>query len=54
MGRSIKKGPYVDPKLLDKIVKMNEANEKKVLKTCNLFEVRLPSCGDLNRFYENI
>jgi len=33
MGRSIKKGPYVDPKLLDKIVKMNEANEKKVLKT---------------------
>jgi ribosomal protein S19, bacterial/organelle len=33
MGRSIKKGPYVDQKLLDKVVKMNEANEKKVLKT---------------------
>ena len=33
MGRSIKKGPFVEAKLLDKIVKMNEANEKRVLKT---------------------
>lgn len=33
MGRSLKKGPYCDPKLLAKIEKMNAANEKKVLKT---------------------
>ena len=33
MGRSIKKGPYIDPKLLKKIDKMNSAGEKKVHKT---------------------
>ena len=33
MSRSLKKGPYVDSKLLAKIEKMNEKNEKKVLKT---------------------
>ena len=33
MARSLKKGPYVDEKLLKKIRKMNESGEKKVLKT---------------------
>ena len=33
MSRSIKKGPFVDPKLLAKIEAMNAANEKKVLIT---------------------
>ncbi len=33
MGRSIKKGPFIDPKLLKKIVEMNKKEEKKVLKT---------------------
>ena len=33
MGRSIKKGPFVQEKLLARIIKMNEANEKRVLKT---------------------
>ena len=33
MGRSIKKGPFVDAKLLKAIIAMNEANEKKVIKT---------------------
>lgn len=33
MGRSLKKGPYVDPKLLARIEKMNEAGDKKVLKS---------------------
>lgn len=33
MSRSVKKGPYVDPKLLKKVETMNEKNEKKVLKT---------------------
>ena len=33
MGRSLKKGPFVDAKLLARIVAMNEKNEKNVLKT---------------------
>lgn len=33
MGRSIKKGPYVQPVLLKRIKEMNENGEKKVLKT---------------------
>ncbi|MEG0894131.1 MAG: 30S ribosomal protein S19 [Oscillospiraceae bacterium] len=33
MGRSIKKGPYVQPVLLKKVMAMNEAGEKNVLKT---------------------
>jgi small subunit ribosomal protein S19 len=33
LSRSVKKGPYVDPKLLKKIVEMNKKNEKKVIKT---------------------
>lgn len=33
MSRSIKKGPFVDPKLLKRIEDMNKADEKKVLKT---------------------
>lgn len=33
MSRSVKKGPYVDEKLLKKVIAMNEKKEKKVLKT---------------------
>ena len=33
MGRRIKKGPFVDAKLLARIVAMNEKNEKTVLRT---------------------
>ena len=33
MSRSTKKGPYVQPKLLARVQKMNEAGEKIVLKT---------------------
>ncbi|AAM25431.1 MAG: 30S ribosomal protein S19 [Caldanaerobacter subterraneus] len=33
MSRSVKKGPFVDPKLLKKIIEMNKKNEKKVIKT---------------------
>ena len=33
MGRSVKKGPFVDQKLLARIVAMNEKIEKNVLKT---------------------
>ena len=33
MGRSVKKGPFVQPKLLERVRKMNETGEKQVLKT---------------------
>ena len=33
MSRSVKKGPYVEAKLLARIEAMNETNEKRVLKT---------------------
>lgn len=33
MGRSLKKGPYCDPKLLKRIEDMNAKDEKRVLKT---------------------
>ncbi|MBR2216020.1 MAG: 30S ribosomal protein S19 [Selenomonadaceae bacterium] len=33
MSRSIKKGPFVQESLLKKIQAMNEANDKKVIKT---------------------
>ncbi len=33
MGRSLKKGPFVQPKLLQRIEQMNKAGEKRVLKT---------------------
>jgi small subunit ribosomal protein S19 len=33
MARSLKKGPYVDPKLLKKIQAMNESQKKRVIKT---------------------
>ncbi len=33
MGRSLKKGPFVDPKLLRKIEEMNARGEKKVIRT---------------------
>lgn len=33
MGRSLKKGPFVEWKLLDKIDRLNESNSKKPIKT---------------------
>ncbi len=33
MGRSAKKGPFVAPELIKRVVEMNEKGEKKVLKT---------------------
>ena len=33
MSRSIKKGPFVEERLMKRIDAMNEANEKKVVKT---------------------
>ena len=33
MGRSLKKGPFVDPKLFQKVAKLNDAGEKQPIKT---------------------
>lgn len=33
MSRSLKKGPFVDEKLLNKVMKMTETGEKKIIKT---------------------
>lgn len=33
MPRSVKKGPYIDPKLLKKIQALNISNQKKIIKT---------------------
>ena len=33
MGRSLKKGPYVDPKLQKKVDRMNASGQKRAIKT---------------------
>ena len=43
MSRSIKKGPYIDQKLVDKIEAMNQKNEKKQIKTWSRACTIIPS-----------
>jgi small subunit ribosomal protein S19 len=33
MARSLKKGPYIDPKLLEKVEKLNATKNRQVLRT---------------------
>jgi small subunit ribosomal protein S19 len=33
MPRSVKKGPYIDESLLEKVQRMNESGERRVIKT---------------------
>ncbi len=33
MSRSLKKGPFIEPRLLGRIQKMNEEGEKEIIKT---------------------
>lgn len=33
MGRSLKKGPFISPKLLRKVEKLNEAKQRQVIRT---------------------
>ena len=42
MSRSIKKGPFVQPKLLARVQAMNEAGEKRVLKTWSRASTIIP------------
>ena len=42
MSRSLKKGPYVNPKLLRKIEEMNRSGQKRVLRTWSRASVIFP------------
>ena len=43
MSRSIKKGPFIEPRLLGRIEQMNKKSEKKVVKTWSRASVIFPS-----------
>jgi small subunit ribosomal protein S19 len=42
MPRSVKKGPYVDPKLLKKVEALNKTGEKRVIKTWSRRSMVIP------------
>jgi small subunit ribosomal protein S19 len=42
MSRSLKKGPYISPKLLKKIEAMNDSGSKKVVRTWSRASVIFP------------
>jgi small subunit ribosomal protein S19 len=42
MSRSLKKGPYVEERLLGRVQQMNRRNEKRVLKTWSRASVIFP------------
>jgi small subunit ribosomal protein S19 len=42
MSRSLKKGPFIEPKLLKKIEAMNQTGEKKVIRTWSRASVIFP------------
>jgi small subunit ribosomal protein S19 len=42
MSRSLKKGPFIDPKLLKRIEAMNQTGEKKVIRTWSRASVIFP------------
>ena len=42
MSRSLKKGPYVDPKLLQRVEEMNRTGNKRVIRTWSRASVIFP------------
>ena len=42
MSRSLKKGPFISPKLLKKVEAMNTRNEKKVIRTWSRASTNFP------------
>ena len=42
MGRSLKKGPYIEERLLERIEELNRSRQKKVLKTWSRRSVIAP------------
>jgi small subunit ribosomal protein S19 len=43
MGRSLKKGPFADPGLLEKVDAMNDRGEKRIIKTWSRRSTIFPS-----------
>lgn len=43
MSRSVKKGPFVEERLANRIAKMNETGEKRVIKTWSRSSTILPT-----------
>lgn len=43
MSRSLKKGPYIESKLLQKIEKLNQQNKKETIKTWSRSSTILPN-----------
>jgi small subunit ribosomal protein S19 len=43
MGRSLKKGPFVADQLLEKVEKMNQTREKRVIKTWSRASTIIPA-----------
>ena len=42
MSRSIKRGPYVDPKLMKKVMKIKESGSREVIKTWSRSSMIMP------------
>ena len=42
MPRSVKKGPFIDHNLAEKILKLNESNQKKIIKTWSRASTIIP------------
>lgn len=47
MSRSLKKGPYIDPKLLQKVLEAKETDSRKVIKTWSRRSTITPECVGL-------
>jgi len=48
MSRSTKKGPYADPRLIAKVLKLQESGQKVVIKTWSRRSTILPEMVGLN------
>ena len=42
MSRSVKKGPFIEPRLLKRVQEMNQTGEKRILKTWSRASVIFP------------
>ena len=54
MSRSLKKAPYVEEKLFNRVVAMNEKNEKKFLKTLSRSSRSLQRRGRKASFQQKV
>ncbi len=53
MARSVKKGPFVDKCLLDKVIRSNESNSKKIIKTWSRRSTIIPEMVGLTMAVHN-